>query len=140
MAAASSSCEVFSFAVRIRMTKPKQADAFLGHRFPPEIIAYAVWIYHRFRMGLRDVEDLLAARGIVVSYETIRSCVAKFGLRYAKVIRRDRFKVAEKWHLNEVVLPINGNTYWLWRPVDGKVDVLDILVQSRRNSYSEHLG
>jgi len=130
---ASSSCGEFPFGVCIRMTKPKQSGAFLGHRFPPEIIAYAVWAYHRFPMSLRDVEDLLAARGVVVSYETIRAWVAKFGPQYAKAIRRDRPKVADKWHLDEVVLPINGKKYWLWRAVDGKGDVLDILVQSRRN-------
>ena len=84
-------------------------------------------------MSLRDVEDLLAARGVVVSYETIRAWVAKFGSQYAKVIRRDRPKVADKWHLDEVVLPINGKTYWLWRAVDSRGDVLDVLVQSRRN-------
>jgi putative transposase len=115
------------------MTKPKQSGAFSGHRFPPEIIAYAVWAYHRFPMSLRDVEDLLAAHGVVVSYETIRAWVAKFGLQYAKAIRRDRPKVTDKWHLDEVVLPINGKKYWLWRAVDSKGDVLDILVQSRRN-------
>jgi len=115
------------------MIKPKQSGAFSGHRFPPEIIAYAVWAYHRFPMSLRDVEDLLAARGVVLSYETIRAWVAKFGLQYAKAIRRDRPKVADKWHLDEVVLPINSKKYWLWRAVDSKGDVLDILVQSRRN-------
>jgi putative transposase len=84
-------------------------------------------------MSLRDAEDLLAARGVVVSYETIHAWVAKFGLQYAKAIRRDRSKVADKWHLDEIVLPINGKKYWLWRAVDSKGDVLDILVQSRRN-------
>lgn len=69
----------------------------------------------------------MSARGIVVSYETIRAWVAKFGSQYAKVIRRDRPKVADKWHLDEVVLPINGKKYWLWRAVDSKGDVLDIL-------------
>lgn len=77
------------------MTKPKQSGAFAGHRFPPEIISYAVWAYHRFPMSLRDVEDLLAARGVMVSYETIRAWVAKFRLQYAKAIRRDRPKVAD---------------------------------------------
>ena len=115
------------------MTKPKQSGGFSRHRFSPEIIAYAVWAYHRFPMSLRDVEDLLAARGVVVSYQTIRAWVAKFGLQYAKAIRRDRPKVTDKWHLDEVVLPINGKKYWLWRAVDSKGDVLDILVQSRRN-------
>ena len=115
------------------MTIPKQSGAFSGHRFPPEIIAYAVWAYHRFPMSLRDVEDLLAARGVVVSYKTIRAWVAKFGLQYAKAIRRDRPKVTDKSHPDEVVLPINGKKYWLWRAVDSEGDVLDVLVQSRRN-------
>jgi len=115
------------------MTKPNQSGAFKGHRFPPEIIAHAVWAYHRFPLSLRDVEDLLAARGVVVSYEAIRSLVAKFGLKYAKVIRRNRPSVADKWHMDEVVIPINGKKYWLWRAVDSQGDVLDILVQSRRN-------
>ena len=92
------------------MTKPKQSGAFSGHRFPPEIIAYAVWAYHRFPMSLRDVEDLLATRGVVVSYETIRAWADKFGSKYARVIRRDHPKVANKWHLNEVVLPVDSQT------------------------------
>ena len=115
------------------MTKPKQSGAFLGHRFPPEIIAYVVWAYHRFPMSLRDVENLLAARAIVVSDETIRACVTKFGSNYAKVIGEFRREVADKWHLDEVVLPITGMKYSLWRAVDSKGDVRDTLVQSRRN-------
>tara|TARA_R110002049_G_scaffold293970_4_gene479859 strand:+ start:239 stop:952 length:714 start_codon:yes stop_codon:yes gene_type:complete len=118
------------------MTKPKQSGAFSGYRFPPEIIAYAVWAYYRFSMSLRDVEDLLAARGVVVSYETIRAWATKFGSQYARVIRRDRAKVADKWHLDEVVLAMNGQKYWLWRAVDSNGDVLDILVQSRRNKQA----
>ncbi len=78
----------------------------------------------------------MAARGITVSYGTIRAWVAKFGSQYAKVIRRDRPKVADKWQLDEVVLPINGKKYWLWRAVDSRGDVLDILVQSRRNKWA----
>ncbi|MFX0543329.1 IS110 family transposase [Roseovarius sp. S4756] len=96
------------------MTKPKQSGAFSGHRFPPEIIAYAVWAYHRFSMSFRDFEDLLTARGVVVSYETIRAWVPKFGLQYAKAIRRDRPKVADKCHLDEGVLPIiDASRDWL---------------------------
>jgi putative transposase len=130
---ASSSCGTSQKSVRGCITKPKQSGAFLGHHFSPEIISYAVLGYHRFPMSLRDVEDLLAARGVVGSYETIRAWVAKIGLQYAKVIRRNRPKVAEKWHLDKVVLPINDKNYWLWRAVDSKGDVLDIFVQSRRN-------
>lgn len=85
-------------------------------------------------MSLRDVEDLLAERGIVVSYETIRSWVTKFGQQYARSIRRDRPKPNNKWHLDEVVIVIKGRKHWLWRAVDADGDVLDILVQSRRNT------
>jgi putative transposase len=130
MSAASSSYETSQKPVRGRMTEPKQSGAFSGHRFPPEIIGYAVWAYYRFSLSLRDVEDWLAARGVVVSFETIRAWAAKFGSQCAKVIRRDRSSAADKWHLDEVVLPINGQKYWLWRAVDSKGDVLDILVQS----------
>ncbi|UOA17063.1 hypothetical protein DSM109990_03962 (plasmid) [Sulfitobacter dubius] len=87
-------------------------------------------------MSLRDVEDLLATCGVVVSYETIRAWAAKFGSKYARVIRRNRPKVANKWHLDEAALPMNGQKYWLWRAVDSNGDVLDILVQSRRNKQA----
>lgn len=107
------------------MTKPKQSGTFSGHRFPPEIIAYAAWAYHRFPMSLSDVEELLAARSVVVSSETIRAWVAKFGLQYAKAIRRGRPKVADKWPLDEVVLPINSKKDRLRRAVDSKGEVLD---------------
>jgi len=116
------------------MTKAKNSGAFKGHRFPPEIIAYAVWAYYRYSMSLRDVEDLLYQRGIVVSYETVRKWVVKFGQSYAKSIRKNRPAPADKWHLDEVVIQIQGRKYWLWRAVDSNGDVLDILVQSRRNA------
>jgi len=83
----------------MRMTKPKHFSAFKGHRFPPEIISCAVWAYFRRPLSLRNVEDLLAARGIIVSYGTICFLVRKFGHRYAKVIRQERPPVADKWHL-----------------------------------------
>jgi len=116
------------------MTKAKQPGSFKGHRFPPEIIARVVWAYFRFAMSLRDVEDLLAERGVVVSHETIRNWVRKFGPGYAKAIRRDRPTPSNKWHLDEVVIPIRGVKYWLWRAVDSNGDVLDVLVQSRRDT------
>ena len=84
------------------MTKAKHSGAFKGHRFPPEFIAYAVWSYFRFPLSLRDVEDLFAVRGIIVSYETIRKWVGKFGTKYAASIRRDRPAPSDKWHLDEV--------------------------------------
>ena len=106
------------------MTKAKHSGAFKGHRFPPEIIAYAVWCYFRFSLSLRDVEDLLATRGIIVSYETIRKWVGKFGTKYAASIRPDRPAPSDKWHLDEVVIPIRGRKFWLWRAIDSKVTFL----------------
>ena len=105
-----------------------------GHRFPRTVIGYAVWAYHRFALSLRDVEDLLAERGVTVSHETIRVWVARFGTQIAAKIRRDRPGPADKWHLDEVVLKINGMKHWLWRAIDANGDVLDILVQSRRDT------
>ena len=116
------------------MKNPNNLPALKGHRFPRSVISYAVWAYFRFNMSLRDVEDLLADRGITVSYETIRSWVAKFGHQYARAIRRDRPRPNNKWHLDEVVISIKGEKHWLWRAVDANGDVLDILVQSRRNT------
>jgi hypothetical protein len=84
-----------------------------GFRFPRSVIGYAVWAYHRFALSLRDVEDLLAARGITVSYETVRDWVARFGVQFAAKVRRDRPRPADKWHLDEVVVPIKGRKHWL---------------------------
>jgi putative transposase len=105
-----------------------------GFRFPRSIISYAVWAYHRFALSTADVEDLLAERGIFVSRETIRKWVNRFGRHFARCIRRDRPKPNSKWHLDEAVIVIGGVKYWLWRAIDGEGDVLDILVQSRRNA------
>jgi putative transposase len=118
----------------IIMTKRKNSPGFKGHRFPPEVIEYAVWLYFRFSLSLRDVEYLLSERGIIVSHEAIRFWVAKFGRQYAKSIRQDRPAVGDKWHLDEVVIPICGKKHWLWRAVDHQGNTLDILVQSRRNT------
>jgi putative transposase len=103
------------------------------HRFPPEIIGHAVWLYFRFAFSFRDVEALLAVRGVVVTYETIRQWCGKFGQAYADGVRRKRPQTGEKWHLDEVFLKINGQRQYLWRAVDQHGVVLDILVQSRRN-------
>jgi putative transposase len=105
-----------------------------GYRFPLEIVAYAVWVYHRFALSTADVEDLLADRGVMVSRETIRKWVNRFGRHFADCIRRDRPAAGDKWHLDEVVIPINGRKYWLWRAVDANGDVLDVLVQPQRNA------
>lgn len=104
-----------------------------GFRFPLSVIGYAVWAYHRFALSLRDVEDLLAERGVSVSYETIRDWANRLGHQFAAKIRRDRSAPADKWHLDEVVIRIKGRSHWLWRAVDAKGDVLEFLIQSRRN-------
>src|SRR5712692_7783719 len=88
--------------------------AYRGHRFPPGIIAHAVWLYFRFR----DVQDLLAERGIIVSHEAIRQRCNKFGTAFAAQLRRRRLRSGDKWHLDEVILKINGTRCWLWRAVD----------------------
>jgi putative transposase len=105
-----------------------------GFRFPRKVIAYAVWAYHRFALSTEDVEDLLAERGVMISREAIRGWVNRFGAHFAACIRRDRPRTNDKWHLDEVVIPINGVKHWLWRAVDANGDTLDILVQTRRNA------
>ncbi|MCZ4368729.1 IS6 family transposase [Sulfitobacter dubius] len=105
-----------------------------GYRFPRSIVSYAVWAYHRFALSLRDVEDLLAERGVTVIYETIRAWVGKFGAQIAKRVRAARRQPTDKWHLDEVVITIRGKKHWLWRAVDSNGEILDILVQTRRNA------
>lgn len=107
--------------------------SFKRHRFPPEIIRHAVWLYFRFTMSLRDVEDLLAERGIDVSYETVRCWSNKFGPAIARNIRRMRGRSDSVWHLDEMVVRIGGKRMWMWRAVDKEGEVLDVLVQKRRN-------
>ncbi len=109
---------------------------YTGYRFPPEIIGHAVWLYFRFALSYRDVEELLAERGVVLTYETIRQWCLKFGQAYANALRRRRPQTGEKWHLDEVFIRINGATHYLWRAVDQDGNVLDILVQSRRNKQA----
>jgi len=103
------------------------------HRFPAEIVQCAVWLYFRFPLSYRDAEDLLAERGIEVSYETVRRWALKFGLDYARKLRRLRPRPDGRWYLDEVFVSINGKRRYLWRAVDGEGEVLDILVQPRRN-------
>jgi len=106
------------------------------HRFPPVIIQHAVWLYFRFSLSYRDVEDLLAERGIDVSYETIRRWAEKFGKSYARRLRRIRPKPSKTWHIDEVFLKIGGKQMYLWRAVGEEGEVLDILLQSRRNKVA----
>lgn len=112
------------------------APDYKGFRFPAEIISHVVWLYFRFSLGFRDVEELLTQRGIVVSYETVRQWCLKFGHMYANELRRRRPRCGDKWYLDEVFLTINGKTHYLWRAVDQDGNVLDILVQSRRNKHA----
>jgi putative transposase len=107
-----------------------------GFRYPQDSISHAVWLYFRFSLSYRDVEDLLAARGILVSYETIRQWSRKFGQAYANHLRRRRARPGDKWVLDEVFLKINGKTHYLWRAVDQDGNVLDILVQRRRTKVA----
>src|SRR5450759_3652593 len=106
--------------------------SYAGYRFPPLIIQRAIWLYLRFTLSLRDVEDLLAERGIAVSYETVRRWVNHFG-PIAAGLRRRRPKPHTTWHLDEVYLKIAGRMFYLWRAVDAEGEVLDVLVQSKRN-------
>jgi transposase-like protein len=98
------------------------------HRFPPEVIRQAVWLYYRFTLSLRDVEEVLAERGIDVSYEAVRCWAEKFGKAIAGSIRRSRPRPSSVWHLDEMVVRINGKRMFMWRAVDDEGEVLDILV------------
>ena len=115
---------------------PVDPALYRRHRFPPEIISHAVWLYFRFNLSHRDVEELLAERGIQVSYEAIRLWCRKFGHAYTDQLRRRRAGPADKWHVDEMQLKIHGRKYWLWRAVDQDGFVLDILVQERRNEQA----
>src|SRR3954447_7704981 len=112
---------------------PSAKSPYAGYRFPGEVISQAVWLYFRFPLSLRMVEEMLAARGIVVSHETVRQWALKFGQAFANQIRRKLPGPGDKWHLDEVCLMIGGQKHWLWRAVDQDGVVLDVLVQSRRD-------
>ena len=111
---------------------PSRDPLYRGYRFPAAIISHAVWLYFRFALSHRDVEELLAERGVQVSYEAIRLWCRRFGPIFAGTLRRRRSRSADKWHLDEVQLKIKGKKHWLWRAVDRDGLVLDILVQERR--------
>src|SRR3954463_3107371 len=106
---------------------------YAGYRYPAELIGYVVWLYFRFPLSLRMIEEMLAARGISVTYETIRQWGLKFGRAFANRIRQRASCRGDKWHLDEVVITIAGTKHWLWRAVDQEGFVLDVLVQSRRD-------
>ncbi len=111
-----------------------QNISFKRHRFPPEVIRHTVWLYARFTLSYRDIEDLLAERGLDVSYETARRWFLKFGGPIARNLRRTRPTPSDYWNLDEMVIVIRRKRYWLWRAVDNEGEVLDFLVQSKRNA------
>lgn len=104
------------------------------HRFPLEVIRHAVWLYARFSLSYRDIEDLLAERGLDISYETARRWFLKFGPGISRNLRSKRPTPSDYWHLDEMAIMIRGKRYWLWRAVDNEGEVLDFLVQSKRNA------
>ena len=107
--------------------------SFKRHRFPPDIIRHAVWLYFRFTLSFRDVEEMLAQRGIEVSYETVRCWTIKFGPLIARNLKRKRPAPSPRWHLDEVVCTIDGKRMYLWRAVDDEGEVLDVMAQKRRD-------
>jgi len=115
------------------MNTPLPTNLYKRHRFPAEIISHCVWLYFRFCLSYRDVEELMAERGVVLTYEAVRYWCRKFGQAYANQLRRRHPRPGDKWHLDEVFLTINGARHYLWRAVDQDGQILDILVQRRRD-------
>ena len=113
------------------MNKP--TPSYQRHRFPSEIISHAVWLYHRFCLSFREVEELLAERGITVTFETVRQWCRKFGPDYARKLKKRQGRLGDAWYLDEVFITIQGEQHYLWRAVDQDGDTIDILVQRRRN-------
>jgi putative transposase len=111
-------------------------SSYKGFRFPPEVISQCVWLYHRFSLSFRDVQELMLEGGVDVSYETIRAWCDRFGQLYANQLRRRGRRLGDKWHLDEVFVQINGAPRYLWRAVDQHGNVLDIVVQSHRNAVA----
>src|SRR3954463_8042545 len=116
--------------------KTPPCPSYAGYRFPAEIISHAIWLYFRFPLSLRMVDEILAARGITVSYETLRQWARKFGQSFANQIRCRLPRAGDKWHLDEVEVKIAGQKHWLWRAVDQTGMVLDVLVQKRRDKQA----
>ena len=108
-------------------------NQYKGHRFPPEIIQHAVWLYYRFNLSHRDIEDLLAVRGIVVSYESVRLWCNKFGPKYARRLKRRHQGFGDTFFIDEVFVKIGGIQHYLWRAVDQDGEVVDVFLQSRRD-------
>jgi putative transposase len=115
------------------MNPQPEINPYKRHRFPAEIISHCVWLYFRFCLSYRDVEELMAARGVILTYEAVRYWCRKFGQAYANQLRHRSPRPGDKWHLDEVFLPIRGEQHYLWRAVDQEGNILDILVQRRRD-------
>jgi len=111
-------------------------NTYKRHRFPPDIISYAVWLYYRFNLSHRDIEDLLAERGITVSREAIRLWCVKFGAIYSRRLRRKHRGYGDTFYIDEVFVRINGKQHYLWRAVDQDGEVVDVFLQARRNAAS----
>ncbi|MFE2698488.1 IS6 family transposase [Streptomyces mirabilis] len=109
------------------------SPSYKGHRYPVEVISHGVWLYHRFPLSFREVEELMLERGVTVSYETVRRWCVKFGQQHANALRRRQPRPGDKWHLDEVFIKVNGKQKYLWRAVDQEGNVLDVLVQNRRD-------
>jgi putative transposase len=116
--------------------QPTTINPYKRHRFPAEIISHCVWLYFRFCLSYRDVEELMAERGVILTYEAVRYWCRKFGQTYANQLRRRRPRLGDKWHLDEVFLTIQGERHYLWRAVDQDGNILDILVQHRRDKQA----
>ena len=112
----------------------KTKSRYYGHRFPPEVISHAIWLYYRFSLSFRDSEDLLAQRGIIVSYESVRRWCFKFGPGYRRRLKRREGRLGDIWHVDEVLVRISGELHYLWRAVDQDGDIIGILLQRRRNA------
>ena len=131
-----SSLSSSSLVCDTRRMRTQSTNRYKNHRFPAEIISHGVWLYFRFCLSYRDVEELLFARGIIVTYEAIRQWCRKFGQPYANQLRHRRPQRGDKWHLDEVFFTIRGERHYLWRAVDQDGHVLDILVQRRRDKHA----
>jgi len=117
---------------------PIQPVSFKRHGFPPDVIRLAVWLYFRFTLSFRDVEETPAQRGIMASYETVRCWTLKLGRAFARNLRRSRPKPTGRWHLDEMVVKIRRERMWLWRAIDDEGEVLDMLVQRRLERDASH--
>ena len=111
-------------------------NSYKRHRFPSEIISYAVWLYFRFNLSHRDIEDMLAQRGVIVSYESIRLGCIKFGQRYARRLKRRHQGYGDTFYIDEVFVKINGKQHYLWRAVDQDGEVIDVFLQTRHDGIA----